>query len=108
MLFIFLIINFCFRTFDDVLRKIQEAVPCICDPLDKNNYKQRWHTLLYLEEIATVSNMRQYDMPRANFKKSGDYLILEVPGLAEKRPSLICGDTVIVSNPCLISNEEGR
>lgn len=40
--------------------------------------------------------MRSYDMERVSMRRRGnDYLSLEVPGLAEKRPSLVHGDYII-------------
>ncbi|XP_075225443.1 putative RNA helicase armitage [Lycorma delicatula] len=93
------------RSYIETRREIEEVFPCLCDSLNENNYKERWHALLYLEEVYYVANMIQYNMPRANFKRSGDFLVLEIPGLAEKRPSIVCGDTVIISNPCAVSAE---
>lgn len=89
------------------MRKLYDLIPCLKEKLDENNYKQRFHALLYLEEISQLVNIRSYDMPRAHFRKHFDFLVLEVPGLAEKRPSLICGDTIIISNPCSVSDEGG-
>lgn len=39
-------------------------------------------------------------MARASFTLHGEYLSLSVPGLAEKRPSLLIGDTAIVTDLC--------
>lgn len=39
--------------------------------------------------------MRGYDIERVNMKSKGShFLTLEVPGLAEKRPSLVYGDFI--------------
>lgn len=43
--------------------------------------------------------MIQFDMARSTLSPRGEYLSLIVPGLAEKRPSLMVGDTVLVSSP---------
>ena len=32
--------------------------------------------------------------------RTGPYLALTVPGLKERRPSLVLGDTVLAANPC--------
>lgn len=42
----------------------------------------------------------QFDMARASFTVHGEFLGLSVPGLAEKRPSLLIGDTVIATDLC--------
>jgi len=40
--------------------------------------------------------MRAYDMENVSMKRRGIYLSLEVPGLAERRPSLVHGDFIFV------------
>ena len=41
--------------------------------------------------------MQQFDLSEVTFRHTGPYLSLEVPGLAEKRPSLLMGDSVIAT-----------
>ena len=43
--------------------------------------------------------MRSYEMSGVVFTPAGGYLALEVPGLAEKRPSLMLGDSVVATRP---------
>lgn len=38
--------------------------------------------------------MRAYDMDGVELKRRGHYLSLVVPGLAERRPSLVTGDYI--------------
>ncbi|XP_066587433.1 probable RNA helicase armi [Prorops nasuta] len=76
---------------------IAEAIPCLLDKLCFENYCQNFHSLLYLEEIAQILNLRDYDIESAVMRSSQEFLILTVPGLAENRPSLIPGDRAIVS-----------
>lgn len=40
--------------------------------------------------------MRSYDMENVSMKSRRQMLALEVPGLAEKRPSLVSGDFIFV------------
>jgi len=49
------------------------------------------------EEVAAWDMMQRYDMSEVTFRSVGPYLSLEVPGLAEKRPSLMMGDSVIAT-----------
>ncbi|KAH9983175.1 P-loop containing nucleoside triphosphate hydrolase protein [Russula compacta] len=51
--------------------------------------------LQWLEEIAMEDALRVYDMESVRLTKHGVYYHLPVPGLAEKRPSVIIGDTVL-------------
>lgn len=76
---------------------LQSRVPCLDEPLSFNNYKKRFDHLLYLEEIALVLNIRRFDLDDVVMHKNGDFLCLDVPGLAEKRPSLIIGDRIVVN-----------
>jgi len=91
---------------NDERRSIEDAVydvaACLSENLTMLNYSDRFHMLLYLEEIQGILNMQKYDLERVCFRiagPSGEFLALEVPGLAEKRPSLLLGDRVIASDP---------
>lgn len=49
--------------------------------------------------------MKAYDMENVTLKRKGRYFLsLEVPGLAERRPSLVHGDAVFVR---LASDDSG-
>ncbi|XP_063245022.1 probable RNA helicase armi isoform X2 [Bacillus rossius redtenbacheri] len=85
----------------DILKRLQHARPCLIADLCFENYSDRFHSLLYVEEIDATVKLRRFDMERANFQfagPGGQYLSLEVPGLAEKRPSVIVGDCVHAEN----------
>eukprot|EP00854_Cymbomonas_tetramitiformis_P004919 gene4919-6001_t len=79
------------------------------DPWRKReHFKQRMHNLLWIEEAAQVKSMRQFDLesvaltPVLTFME-GEFLkvppepthSLHVPGLAERRPSVLPGDYII-------------
>ncbi|XP_046971211.1 putative helicase MOV-10 isoform X2 [Vanessa cardui] len=71
----------------------------------KNNYMLYFHHLLWWEEIICRINLRKYNMAGVEIEQRGDVFVLEVPGLAEKRPSLLRGDRVFirpVSSPNVI------
>lgn len=57
--------------------------------------------LLFLEEYQMWHNIRRYDVDNQvltySSVNSNHFLELNVPGLAEHRPSLLRGDSVLVS-----------
>lgn len=78
----------------------------VCDPalthllgffqlLNMSNYKEKFSTLLWLEEIHAEIELKEYNMSGVTLKRNGDLLVLEVPGLAESRPSLYAGGFVM-------------
>ncbi|XP_049875314.1 probable RNA helicase armi [Pectinophora gossypiella] len=84
--------------YDKIIERIETHLPCLTQELKINNYTDRWHTLLYMEEIQADISMRAYDTPRAFLIRCQDYLALEISGLSERRPSLVKGDSVIAKD----------
>ncbi|XP_078339905.1 putative helicase MOV-10 isoform X1 [Crassostrea virginica] len=77
------------------------------NPLDKNTYQKKFRMLMNVEELQMEVDIRQYDMEDAPMKKhkhNPHLLTLEVPGLAENRPSVLRGDRLYVQR----SNHKGR
>ncbi|XP_023954942.1 putative helicase MOV-10 [Bicyclus anynana] len=62
----------------------------------KNNYMIYFHHLLWWEEIISKINLRKYNMFGVKIENRPEGFFLEVPGLAEKRPSLLRGDRVYI------------
>ncbi|OMO80787.1 putative RNA helicase SDE3 [Corchorus capsularis] len=62
--------------------------------LTRDNYASYFKNLLFLEELQVEEDMRAYSMENINMRRSGKYLSLKVPGLAERRPSLVHGDNI--------------
>ncbi|XP_073287126.1 probable RNA helicase SDE3 [Primulina huaijiensis] len=63
--------------------------------LTKTNYGSYFKTLIAMEEIKLEDDMRTYGMESVIMKiKKKQFLSLEVPGLAERRPSLVTGDYI--------------
>jgi hypothetical protein len=64
------------------------------DPLSPENYAARFQQLLWLEERQMQRDIRHFDIDSAVLQPSGHggFLMLNVPGLAEKRPSVLRGD----------------
>ncbi|XP_044008697.1 probable RNA helicase armi [Aphidius gifuensis] len=75
---------------------VSENITFLTKGLNAMNYRDRFHALLYLEEIGLTIEMQKYDIDSGILIAKDDYLVLNVPGLVEKRPSLIIGDRCIV------------
>ncbi|CAG8489963.1 9473_t:CDS:2 [Acaulospora morrowiae] len=66
---------------------------------NSSNYEKFFNTLLFAEEYQLTNDIMLYDQEGVEMKKKGKrspYFTLQVPGLAEKRPSVIVGDHVFV------------
>ncbi|KAG9451958.1 hypothetical protein H6P81_004862 [Aristolochia fimbriata] len=74
----------------------KEIPEVILGGLNEDNYVDFFKNLLYLEEIHLEEEMRQYDMECVTMSRRGKCLALQVLGLAEKRPSLVTGDDILV------------
>uniref|UniRef100_A0A8C4TZI7 RNA helicase n=1 Tax=Falco tinnunculus TaxID=100819 RepID=A0A8C4TZI7_FALTI len=61
-------------------------------PLQAENYKQKFQLLLHLEEIQMEVDIRRYDMQDVPMVQDRTLLVLNVPGVAENRPSVLKGD----------------
>ncbi|TVU48310.1 hypothetical protein EJB05_07943 [Eragrostis curvula] len=66
----------------------------LSEELSMINYAEFFSTLLVMEELNLEEEMRSYDMEGVSMKRRGRSLSLEVPGLAERRPSLVQGDFI--------------
>ncbi|XP_046396334.1 probable RNA helicase armi [Ischnura elegans] len=103
------------RSFLSVIKDVTDVAPAL-DPLDTNgislcpkNYKARFHALLHLEEIEMSIRMMERDMIGITLQEAGpggQFLSLEVPGLAEKRPSIIVGDRVLLSSSTTVHSND--
>ncbi|XP_064604898.1 putative helicase MOV-10 [Liolophura sinensis] len=68
-------------------------------PLNEDTYDKRFAYLLNFEEIQMEVDVRKYDMEDVTMKRfpgNSKCLLLEVPGLAENRPSVLKGDWLYV------------
>ncbi|KZT00672.1 P-loop containing nucleoside triphosphate hydrolase protein [Laetiporus sulphureus 93-53] len=64
--------------------------------LNSANHSRHFKTLLWIEEHRMENDLQIYDIPDAQMRKYNQYYYLSVPGLAEKRPSVLVGDIVLV------------
>ncbi|XP_018580188.1 putative helicase mov-10-B.1 [Anoplophora glabripennis] len=89
------------RDFGGLTQEMQNHLRHIRAQLDPShvtvgNYRMFWHIVLWLEEVAQVLMLKRYNMENVTMAVNGELLELEVPGLAEKRPSVIAGDMIEV------------
>uniref|UniRef100_A0A8C8MA73 RNA helicase n=1 Tax=Oncorhynchus tshawytscha TaxID=74940 RepID=A0A8C8MA73_ONCTS len=69
-------------------------------PLKMRNYHHRFHLLLHLEEIQMEVDIKKYDLHHQTMTQDRDnrrLLVLQVPGVAENRPSVLRGDCLKVA-----------
>ncbi|QRW27114.1 helicase domain-containing protein [Rhizoctonia solani] len=60
------------------------------------SYSRFWETLLYIEEHQAEIDLERYDQENVELSRHNSYFFLKVPGLAEKRPSVLVGDSIKV------------
>ncbi|TVK90475.1 putative RNA helicase SDE3 [Bagarius yarrelli] len=68
-------------------------------PLSIKQYAERFHLVLHLEEIQMEEDIQKYDMYNQTMKRdktNRNLLVLQVPGVAENRPSVLRGDSLNV------------
>uniref|UniRef100_A0A182N9A8 RNA helicase n=1 Tax=Anopheles dirus TaxID=7168 RepID=A0A182N9A8_9DIPT len=83
----------------ELLTALERAPYCLQEDLSPANYSRVWNTFIYLEEIRLQIEFRKHDIERGHFTPEDSYLALEVPNVAEARPSILVGDTVRASAP---------
>ncbi|KZV62176.1 P-loop containing nucleoside triphosphate hydrolase protein [Peniophora sp. CONT] len=85
------------HTVEDIIKEIQSSyLPNA--PLNGETYGQFWRTLLWAEEHRAELDLQIFDLDDALLekKRQGVLYWLRVPGLAEKRPSVIRDDRINV------------
>lgn len=87
-----------FRDRMELSEEIQKIKPCL-KSFNFNTYEDFFHTLIHIEEIANIMAMKIYDQDRTCFIPNGEYLMLEIENLSERRPSLMIGDKIVAKDP---------
>ncbi|KAL0958010.1 hypothetical protein HGRIS_000184 [Hohenbuehelia grisea] len=64
--------------------------------LNSESYARHFKYLLWIEEQRMEHDLEIYDIPNATLSRHNQYYYLDVPGLAEKRPSVLVGDRILV------------
>ncbi|XP_071993717.1 helicase MOV-10 isoform X2 [Engystomops pustulosus] len=84
----------------DVIRSSLFSSNLLTASLDFNNYDEKFHLLLHLEETQMEIDIRKYDKEHQKMeidRRDKRLLILDVPGVAENRPSVLKGDHLFVT-----------
>ncbi|XP_065212041.1 probable RNA helicase armi [Planococcus citri] len=90
-----------FKKFSEIESAVVKLYPCMIEELDEKNYLLKFHNLLHIEDQELSIAIKKYDRERVCFDRRGEYLSLEIPNLAESRPSLVIGDKLIASDPAI-------
>ncbi|KAJ7676472.1 P-loop containing nucleoside triphosphate hydrolase protein [Mycena rosella] len=64
--------------------------------LDSKSYARHFKHLLWIEEFRMDRDLEHYDISNAKLTAHNHFYLLDVPGLAEKRPSVLVGDRILV------------
>lgn len=64
--------------------------------LNSDTYGRHFKHLLWIEEFKMEHDLARYDMHNVTLSKHNSFYYLQVPGLAEKRPSVLVGDQILV------------
>ncbi|KAL4218612.1 Helicase MOV-10 [Mactra antiquata] len=64
-------------------------------------YQKKFDTLLWLEELQMNTDIKHYDLMNVTMttERNSNFMILKVPGLMERRPSVLKGDRVFIYIP---------
>jgi helicase MOV-10 len=77
-------------------KNIRDLVSCELNAL---NHREKFQLLLYVEEVQMEVDIRKYDLAdvvMCEYRDNRRLLTLNVPGLAENRPSVLRGDHLFV------------
>ncbi|TFK28518.1 RNA helicase [Coprinopsis marcescibilis] len=80
-------------TFRQQLAQVQTFHPTY---FDINTYTTHFRNLLWFEELMMEKDLGRYDMMDVALSRFNNYFYLTIPGLAEKRPSILVGDRILV------------
>uniref|UniRef100_A0AAR2JEJ9 RNA helicase n=1 Tax=Pygocentrus nattereri TaxID=42514 RepID=A0AAR2JEJ9_PYGNA len=79
---------------------LQEKKSLLESVLSFQNYAERFHLLLYLEESQMWVDIKRYnkdDVTMERDQRNKKLLMLEVPGVSENRPSVLRGDHLLLT-----------
>ncbi|XP_042321796.1 helicase MOV-10 [Sceloporus undulatus] len=82
---------------DDIRDRVALLRSNLKAPLQFNKYCDKFCLLLHLEEIQMEVDIHVYDMENVPMVADRNLLVLEAPGVAENRPSVLRGDHLFVT-----------
>ncbi|KAH0618935.1 hypothetical protein JD844_018496, partial [Phrynosoma platyrhinos] len=82
---------------DDTRYRVAQLKSNLKAPLQFDNYCDKFRLLLHLEEIQMEVDIHVYDMENVPMVADRNLLVLEAPGVAENRPSVLRGDHLFVT-----------
>uniref|UniRef100_A0A182WBI2 RNA helicase n=1 Tax=Anopheles minimus TaxID=112268 RepID=A0A182WBI2_9DIPT len=83
----------------DVKNTLERPPYCLNEKLSPKNYSRIMKNFIYLEEICLQIEFRKHDIERTHFTPEESFLALDVPNIAEARPSIMVGDSVRATAP---------
>ncbi|UYV64032.1 MOV10L1 [Cordylochernes scorpioides] len=87
-------------------KDLLKLYPVLGEIICPQNYTQKFDMLLHLEEIQLCVDLQQFNLHDACLQHAGQFLSLELPGLAEGRPSLLVGDRALLTLPGSMEAED--
>ncbi|KAK2465577.1 hypothetical protein APHAL10511_002469 [Amanita phalloides] len=81
-------------TTGDIIRRVRRTY--LAREFNSETYARFFKYLLWIEEYRSERDLERYDMTNVTLAPHRPYYYLEVPGLAEKRPSVLIGDRILV------------
>ncbi|XP_053663604.1 probable RNA helicase armi [Anopheles marshallii] len=83
----------------EVKNTLERPPYCLNEKLSPLNYSRIMKNFIYLEEISLQIEFRKHDIERTQFTPEESFLALDVPNIAEARPSIMVGDSVRATAP---------
>ncbi|KAK0191915.1 RNA helicase [Armillaria mellea] len=78
----------------ETVRRLREMF--LPPTIEGASYGRHFRHLIWAEEYKSSLDLEYYDIPNSKLTRNGRYHHLDVPGLAEKRPSVLVGDNIFV------------
>ncbi|KAJ8912969.1 hypothetical protein NQ315_000025 [Exocentrus adspersus] len=82
----------------ELVQELKVVKPVLFSNISFFNFEDKFHNLLYLEEIENLQMISNYDQEKACLIPCQDFLLLEIENLSERRPSIVLGDKVIATD----------